>query len=550
MTQAEARQRHSPPVRPRHPWRDTVEGVLGALVLVLIIRHFVFEVFRIPTGSMAPTLLGQHRDLKCPNCGLEFPVDGNLGNDNGPAAICPNCKYEFTASDVRKTLCTCFPSWPPYLFGRGDNRVIVDKFMWDYPEDALASRFYRSGFSREFAKPKRWDVIVFQVPVVDYLHCRTCGATRTSVRIADGMKCPVCGSTDVEILDQKGPVDRLLGLPGEPKNYIKRLIGLPGDTIRIRHGGIYVNGQLAVRPPDVQNAQWQFVYDSAYVPKRQVAGVSAAWVAEEGAAKLDGATLRLTPGAAGRAEARYGRRINDISTYMGYNGTYRDYPDTEPGRSNYYPVGEIKWDVEATLERPGLLRLAIDEDELHYVATVRFGDAAGKTNLEFSGHGGSEKRAPVESEFTADPGKPCRVTFSNASGRLELAVGGTAVLSCDHPTPKNDLTVSSGAALRVESAPAAFSRVRLYRSVCYRPPEPPEAGGRYARDSRTDRPAMMSDSLTGPEGYHIPEGQYLALGDNQPNSWDGRFWGTVPQRNLIGQGVVLWWPVNMLRAIY
>ncbi len=61
---------------------------------------------------------------------------------------------------------------------------------------------------------------------------------------------------------------------------------------------------------------------------------------------------------------------------------------------------------------------------------------------------------------------------------------------------------------------------------------------------------MTPDSLTGPSGYRIPEGQYLALGDNQANSWDGRFWGAVPQRNLIGQGVVLWWPVNMLRPIY
>ena len=82
-----------------------------------------------------------------------------------------------------------------------------------------------------------------------------------------------------------------------------------------------MNGKLAVRPPDVQNAQWQFVYDSAYVPKQPVASAPAAWIAEEGAAKLDGATLRLTPGAGGRAEARYGRRISDISTYSGYDSS-------------------------------------------------------------------------------------------------------------------------------------------------------------------------------------------------------------------------------------
>ena len=124
------------------------------------------------------------------------------------------------------------------------------------------------------------------------------------MRVDQDLKCPVCGSTDVEIVKDS------------EKNYIKRLIGLPGETIRIRHGDIFVNGSLAVRPPDVQDAQWQFVYDSAYVPKRPVAGVQAAWVAEDGAAKLDGATLRLTPGAGGKAEARYARRISDVSTYM------------------------------------------------------------------------------------------------------------------------------------------------------------------------------------------------------------------------------------------
>ena len=140
------------------------------------------------------------------------------------------------------------------LFGGGDNRVIVDKFMWDYPDDGLARLFYRSGLPRAFSPPKRWDVIVFHCPVAD-VRCRTCGAYIEAVRIDEGVKCPVCGATDCG-----DPRD------GE-KNYIKRLIGLPGETIRIRHGDIYVNGSLAVRPPDVQDAQWQFVYDSAYVPK-------------------------------------------------------------------------------------------------------------------------------------------------------------------------------------------------------------------------------------------------------------------------------------------
>ncbi len=405
--------------------------------------------------------------------------------------------------------------------------MIVDKFAWDYSEDGLARPFYRSGLPRAFSTPKRWDVIVFRCPVVD-VRCRACGVYSAGIRIDGEARCPVCGSTDVQIVK------------ASEKDYIKRLVGLPGETIRIRHGDIVVNGSLAVRPPEVQNAQWQFVYDSAYVPKRPVPDVPAAWVAEEGVVKLDGAALRLTPGAGGKAEARYGRLITDASTYSGYDNTvpYSSFGERDAA---YYSVGEIKCDVEVTLGGAGTLRLAIDEDESHYVGQVRFGDGAAKTSLSAS----SDGVASVESDFAAEPGRRYHVTFANASGRLELAVDGSMVLSCEHPMPKDAQAASSGLALSVESAEAEFSRVRLYRSIYYRPPD----GGVYPLDA-SGRRAMTPESLIGANGYHLSEDQYLALGDNQPTSWDSRFWGMVPQRNLIGRGVVRWWPVRMLRPIY
>ena len=37
--------------------------------------------------------------------------------------------------------------------------------------------------------------------------------------------------------------------PGDPsKSYIKRVIGLPGDTVEVRAGAVYVNGQLLEEP--------------------------------------------------------------------------------------------------------------------------------------------------------------------------------------------------------------------------------------------------------------------------------------------------------------
>lgn len=50
-----------------------------------------------------------------------------------------------------------------------------------------------------------------------------------------------------------------------------------------------------------------------------------------------------------------------------------------------------------------------------------------------------------------------------------------------------------------------------------------------------------------PEFSQVPEGHYLVLGDNSRQSRDGRYFGWLPEENIVGRVASIWWPVARWR---
>jgi signal peptidase I len=42
----------------------------------------------------------------------------------------------------------------------------------------------------------------------------------------------------------------------------------------------------------------------------------------------------------------------------------------------------------------------------------------------------------------------------------------------------------------------------------------------------------------------VPAGNYFAMGDNRDNSYDSRYWGFVPEANIIGRPLLIYWSFN------
>ncbi len=564
-----------------HAFRETVESIVIAFVLAFLFRTFEAEAFVIPTGSMAPTLMGRHKDVVCPKCGYRYTVsaseeeseDGRQLTTDCIAGRCPVCHY---VMPMRPDLPLGVPerNQPDIATQTSYNgdRILVNKYLYT------------------FTDPKRWDVVVFK-------------------------------------------------FPGDAKvNYIKRLVGLPGESLRIYQGDVFVKPpgatkdtdyKIVRKPPDKVLAMRQLVHDTEHDPAElDAAGWPLRWHVPSGEKdgwKLDksivgnrvhqqysvnatgdttswlryehivptydvwqqietanqNGTLQKSPPFAGMDRSHQRRLITDANPYNGRVDRARLFAPgslkVDPSKQGLHWVGELMLEADVDVQSPsGELLLDLVEGGRHFTCTIdlktgeaklsaaNLADYTPKAKISFKGLGKHHVGfANVDDQlllwvdgksiaFDSDTGYDAEKIFGDRSNIVPL-------------TSDKDLGDLAPAGVGARDAKLVVTRLQLWRDLYYiadswdriRPGEPvtdfspfdydllklpttPSMWGRWKQRQHAD--------------FNLNDEQLFVMGDNSAESSDARLWfngdprGSHPggaymdRRLLIGKALCVYWP--------
>ncbi|MES1168553.1 MAG: signal peptidase I, partial [Oleiharenicola lentus] len=90
-------------------------------------------------------------------------------------------------------------------------------------------------------------------------------------------------------------------------------------------------------------------------------------------------------------------------------------------------------------------------------------------------------------------------------------------------------------------------QLEIHPPVLWRNGKPIEGSPAYGRNARQEGlyPGYTNGGLLGAgETVTVPEHFYMALGDNSPRSKDSRSWGFVPEKDVVGRPLFIYYPLT------
>lgn len=482
--------------------RETLISIIISFAMAFVFRGFVIEAFLIPTGSMAPTLLGAHVRWQGRMTGYSWPSDTRDMVGTTPKPFQGTADRLLKARDPMSGEIESASNVPT----RWGDRIFVMKYLYSVYE------------------PERFDIVVFKNPT---------NPTENYIK-------------------------RLIGLPGEQ-------IALVDGDVFVRHPvagedesinfWLRPGWAVARKPERSQRAMWQDVFTSELAPQG-MKNFNPPWRAAPGS---DPAKWEI----GARTSYKYsGTNATALAWDWAVSHIDDDYPYNQQKEAIWrYPVSDIRMSLGIRPERADSGVSAVIVTRRHEFRA----DIIGTTvTLKMKRYGGP-RRDPNSPAIINDPpgewvelgkgtlaaplaaGVVTNLDFWHADQRLTMYVNDAEVAHAEYnwsPAERiafaSEMTaqgaVENGASALVgttyttpevrwefSGGPLELYRVSVQRDIHYRPDTYHSQDPVIAK-TLNSKPARATHPSNTPV---LTSTQYFMCGDNSPSSLDGRLWDRV-----------------------
>lgn len=507
--------RDGKPANPVPTWRagfDFIVMIGGAVLIALLIKAYIFDVYLIPSGSMETTLHGRP--------------------DGGDRILCSKLSYRFRPVERWEVAVFEFPYENARRFDsygvseqyRGQNFVkrvvglpgealaIGRGDIWVRPGDARAE--YRRVVKPDKVQRGMW-LNVYEEDFADlplsglHLFWKTLGG---EVELKKGGPLILKPGSDAVRLDYRPQVPvgpermHMVELPGVPDRYTLR------QPVQFRCQALKEDGtpcdHVYVKTFQTQNMQARCPVCGSFQDE-----ASAVFYYRRSGLPIVG-RYAVDPRYAPQGEEK---AVRDVE---------------------YHIVPDLRAVLDATFaSEQTTLAVTLREDE-RFVQAVFFGD--GRVELRING----EASAPMNRALSGiRPGRASRIEFYVVDGQARVFVDSTSQALLDSPVWADDrrpfpraLPKASGLGLTAAGGDVTIRHLWIDRDIFYYSSWEREQGSKF--------PSMSSQGEV-----FIKDDSFFPMGDHCTSSYDARSWGPVPLSFLRGPALLIWWPPNRVRLI-